>query len=302
MIAAAPKKRFSQKSTRGGYRRGAIASTLGFQFAFFACVLFVVMELFAPSMIARAKENLGRLMMPALSVAITPVNQIHHGVSTLQAMVNYQGHIQQLSDENERLRSWIQTAMMLESENKRLRELTNLSTRATHDFITASILIDGSSSYARTLLIQTEQDKPVQKGQGVITDRGLVGRIIEANGDTARILLVDDVNSRIPVVVEQTGDRAILAGKNDAHPILDHLPDHHQVRDGMRVVTSGHGGIFPYGVPVGVVKQDRNGGYVVSLYVDPGKAHFVQVVNYDVDPSSTGRSLAATGLGYQTVN
>ena len=302
MIAVAPKKRFSCKSSRGGYRRGSAASSFGFQLGIISCVLFLAMELITPGLISRAKENLSHLLLPAVSVALVPVDSVHKTVSGIRNMTDYHAQLQQLNDENQRLRSWIQTAMMLESENKRLRELTNISTRSNHDFITASILIDGSSSYARTLLIKTEQDKDVSKGQGVITDRGLVGRIIEANGDTARILLVDDINSRIPVVVEQTGDRAILAGQNDVHPALDHLPDHHQVRAGMRVVTSGHGGIFPYGVPVGVVRQERSGRYSVSLFVDPGKAHFVQVVNYDVDPATTGRSMASSGLGYKTVN
>lgn len=302
MIATTQKKRFASKDLKGVSRQSRSTVPLQWRVCIILCGVLLALEVLVPSVMARSKQSLSDLLMPAMSAALTPVNAMNETMAELKSITDYQMQLAQLSEENEKLRSWIQTAMMLESENKRLREMANTGPRQEQDFITASILIDGSSAYARTLLIKTETERPVQKGQGVITDRGLVGRVIEANGATARILLVDDINSRIPVVVEQTGDRAILAGSNDVMPLLDHLPDHHQVRAGMRVVTSGHGGIFPYGVPVGLVHADNDGSLGVQLYVDPGKAHFVQVVNYDIDPSSTGRSFAATGLGYRTLN
>lgn len=302
-MLGAPKKRFSNKDLTGKARRSRSPLQGQLGFGLILCAVVLMMELMVPSVMTRSKQALSNMAMPAMSVALIPVDISHRFLSDVRSMAEYRVQLQQMDEENKRLRSWIQTAMMLESENKRLREIANMGGEPDHNFITASILIDGSSAYARTLLIKTDQEKAVQKGQGVITDRGLVGRVIEANGDTARILLVDDINSRIPVVIEQTGDRAILAGRNDETPALDHLPDHHQVKQGMRVVTSGHGGVFPYGVPVGVVDQVTDqGAYAVRLYVDPGKAHFVQVVNYDIDPNTIGRSFAASGFGYRTLN
>ena len=96
-------------------------------------------------------------------------------------------------------------------------------------------------------------------GQAVVTGEGLAGRIAEVGDNSARVLFVTDVNSRLPVLIERTRERAILAGDNSALLRLTLLQSVQGVQRGDRIVTSGHGGSFPVGIPVGEVVADRRG-------------------------------------------
>ena len=92
-----------------------------------------------------------------------------------------------------------------------------------------------------------------------MTGDGLVGRVAELGDHAARILLLTDLNSRVPVVIEETRERAILSGDNTERPALAYLPPDARVSSGQRVVTSGSGGVLPAGLPIGTVTVGRDG-------------------------------------------
>lgn len=234
---------------------------------------------------------------PVVEVLTFPVKLTGQTMDKLGDFVSAQKKLAALEEENQRLQTWMQAAMMLESENKRLRTLANVKeSLLEYDFVTAPILTDGTGVFAQSLMLSHGQKDGVAKGQGVISKEGLVGRIVDAGTETARVLLVNDMNSRIPVIIEETGDRAILAGNNGEAPHLDHLASHVRLTDGYKVITSGHGGVFPYGIPVGEVKATKNGEFTVSLFANPDKLHFVQIVDYGVDAPKAGRSYASMGF------
>ena len=111
----------------------------------------------------------------------------------------------------------------------------------------------------RSLAVNLGADNGVRDGQAAVGSIGLVGRTVQTGDRSARILLITDLNARIPVVVEETRLRGILAGDNTNRPRLIHLPPDTEVRAGDRIVTSGHGGMFPVGIPVGVVASADDG-------------------------------------------
>ncbi len=144
-------------------------------------------------------------------------------------------------------------------------------------------------------MVRIGENSNLTKGQGVLSHEGLIGRVIETGAETSRVLLMSDVNSRIPVTIEGTKDRAVLAGTNNGDPVLDHLPETHQITAGLRVVTSGHGGVFPYGVPVGETVMGDNGEIMVRPYADANRASHVQIVDYGVPAGSATRATASAG-------
>ena len=130
------------------------------------------------------------------------------------------------------------------------------------------------------LIIDAGGRDGVVKGQAVISEAGLVGHIVEAGERASRLLLLTDLNSRVPVVVESSRARAILAGNNSDRPKLRFLADNAVPPPGERIVTSGHGGVFPSGLAVGLVAPGDLGGARVEPFADFNRIEYVRVVRY----------------------
>jgi rod shape-determining protein MreC len=135
------------------------------------------------------------------------------------------------------------------------------------------------------ILVNVGSADRVARGQAVITGEGLVGRLTEVGTRAARVLLINDLNSRIPVTVESTHGNAVLAGDNSERPRLIYLAAGDAVKVGDRVVTSGEGGVFPPGLPVGVVAAIDAVGPRVEPYVDMSQLTYVMVVDYGLAQS-----------------
>jgi len=108
----------------------------------------------------------------------------------------------------------------------------------------------------------------------------LIGRIAEVGEVSSRALLITDLNSRIPVLVEQTRDRAILAGDNSDQPRLLYLPPNLALATGARIVTSGDGGAFPPGLPIGTVAATGDGGVRVRPFANWSRVEYVRIIDY----------------------
>lgn len=221
---------------------------------------------------------------PVLDLTAKPLAAMQDGFSRVGSLFTVNEDNEALRAENEKLKEWYQAALMLQSENKALRDLLNVERDDAKNFITTRVIADGSNTYAKSLVVEGGRDAGVIKGQGVMSREGLIGRVIESGSRTARILLLQDINSRIPVLVEGSNDRAILAGTNGAQPMLDHLDEGNDIAEGQRVITSGLGGLFPYGIPVGVTKKNEDGTISVQLFAAPERSQHVQIVDYGIKP------------------
>ena len=238
-------------------------------------------------------EKAYALSEPLVVMAQVPVSAIREKLDVLTLWAAKKDRVLELEAENQRLMQWYQSAQMLKAENKQLKTLLNVEHEDEHKFITARLIMDAKTPYAHTVMINSGQDHNVQKGQGVVVKAGLLGRVLESGKGTARILLLRDLNSRVPVVVEESGDRAILAGTNGDMPILEHISPYHTVKAGQKVLTSGHGGALPYGIIIGETVMDENGKISVKLYANADRASFVQVVDYGLTPSVAGGAFAS---------
>lgn len=215
---------------------------------------------------------------PVISAVHTPINYVSGLLRDVSGIASLQSENERLLEENRKLREWYQTALLLKEENKELRTLTNIKLDPKYSFVSARILADSGNAYVKSLLVMAGSKDGVSKGQAVMSGEGVVGRIIDSGNETARILLVTDVNSRIPVFIENAGYKAIMAGDNSSAPYILHKDDKVTLEQGARVVTSGHGGLFPYGLPVGKIIFD-DGQPKVALFSDMQNMRYVRVVN-----------------------
>jgi rod shape-determining protein MreC len=185
-----------------------------------------------------------------------------------------------LAEENARLMHWQTVARELDNENKALRGQLNYTPDPDSAFITARVIGDTGGSFVHSMLLNAGTREGVRKGQAVIAGENLAGRVAEVGDRTARILLLTDINSHIPVVIEGTRAKAILSGDNSDRPRLNYLSPNSNAAVGNRIVTSGHGGAFPPGMPVGVIASIQDGVVRVEPFVHRYQLEYVAVVDY----------------------
>lgn len=156
----------------------------------------------------------------------------------------------------------------------------NVQTQATQDRIGAWTVADPRGPFVHARLIGRGRNAGIADGYPVINLYGLVGRVYETGERSARVLLLTDLNSNIPVMVDRSNSRAILTGDNSEYPRLQYLGRNPDIEAGDRIVSSGDDGVLPRGLPVGVAVPTRDGGWRVELYSDQAPIDFVWVWPY----------------------
>ena len=167
--------------------------------------------------------------------------------------------------------------------------------------IAVRAISDSASPFVRSLLIGSGRDHGVRDGYPVLSASGLVGHVVSAGRRSARILRLDDLNSRVAVSNVRTGARAILAGSNSDRPSLAFVANSEQWQDGDRIVTSGDGGRLPQGLPVGTVLGDEP--FLVELDFHSKPVDWIFVLPFDgvADPDDVDLHVEdETEVGSQT--
>jgi rod shape-determining protein MreC len=251
---------------------------------------------FNPALTGSMRMQAADLVAPLAGGVSRPFQEIAAMAEDVAGLTHLRTEIAMLEQENARLREWYQAALMLQAENKSLQELLNMKPDPRHSFVSARVLADSGNAYVHSMLVGAGQRDGIENGQAVLSGEGLVGRIVETGSDVSRVLLVTDFNARIPVMIEGARQRAILTGTNDDMPVLRYLPPEANIKDGARVVTSGHGGLFPAGLPVGTVQTGEDGARNVKVFANMDRIIYVRVIDRAVNPNLyTGVDNAATG-------
>lgn len=234
-------------------------------------------------LVERVRTHVTDALAPIMDVASRPLDALSDGVEEAEALLDIRAENTDLREQNARLLRWQAAARKLEAENRELRALLNVKDERAASYITARVIADTGGTFAHSLILNAGSGDGVRKGQAVMTGEGLVGRVQETGARSARILLLTDLNSRIPVLVEPSRVRAVLAGTNTQRPRLIHLPPGAVASPGERIVTSGHAGAFPPGIPVGTIATVSDGAIGVQPFVNRARLEYVSVLDYGLD-------------------
>ncbi|NQV81767.1 MAG: rod shape-determining protein MreC [Alphaproteobacteria bacterium] len=238
--------------------------------------------------VERVRLGIVDAFTPIMDVASRPVSAVNAVVRDIREVVDLRTELARVKEENERLLQWQTVARRLEAENSGFRSLLTAKTETSSFLIAARVVADAGGPFVRTVLLNAGRRDGVSKGQAVVNADGMVGRVAEVGERSARILLLSDLNSRVPVVNERSGQRGVLAGDNSEWPLLVFLPNQAQVQPGDPIVTSGHGGLLPPGLPIGIVASIGDGGVRVQPLVNWHRLEFVRVVRYDLPRLESG--------------
>jgi rod shape-determining protein MreC len=220
---------------------------------------------------------------PVLTAVSAPLTALADNLDSVTTLRDLKAQNIRLEEENTKLQKWYESALRMQAENQSFRELLNVKADPTLNFVTARVISDAGGAFVKSVLLPVGLRDKVQKGNAVMSGHGLVGRVMEVGQSSSRVLLVTDLNSHIPVVLQGTRTKAILAGKNQDLMKLERLPPDSGMVVGTRVVTSGDGGQLPPDLPIGtIVSVDATGVWVKPLS-DIDRLTYVQIVNADVD-------------------
>ena len=200
---------------------------------------------------------------------------------TLPEMTSGITDLLNLKNENERLRFELDLykkkkldVEYLTNQNRNLKKLLDSDETLLHsNVVVAKVLIDKSSPFLKSIIINRGSKSGIKKGMPVMAKDYLTGRIVETNYLSSRVLLLNDLNSRIPVTFGEDGIQAILKGNGGTRPALEYLPEGYVTKKGIDVFTSGKDGIFLSGFPIGTTTEEGE----VKLYSDPNQLSFVKI-------------------------
>jgi len=253
-------------------RRILVGGTVLFLFA-----LFLFWRIDSPRA-ERVRARFVDAVVPSFDWALVPVTRVAGMVADFQSYARIYEQNQELRRELQQMKAWKEAALQLEQQNAKLLDLNKVRLDPALTYVTGVVLADSGSPFRRSVLLNVGSRDGIRDGWATTDGLGLVGRVSGVGGSTARVVLLTDSNSRIPVQIQPSGQRAILAGDNSALPPVDFLESPELVRPGDRVVSSGDGGVFPAGLLVGQVALGPDRRLRVRLAADYERLEFLRVL------------------------
>lgn len=256
--------------------------------------LFLLWRIDSPR-VERFRAALVDRVVPSFEWALVPVTKAAGMVESFQSYAALYQQNQELRRELQQMKAWREAALQLEQKNARLLDLNQvrLDPKLTH--VTGVVLADSGSPFRQSVLLNVGARDGIRDGWATMDGIGLVGRISGVGQKTSRVILLTDSNSRIPVTLQPSGQKALLSGDNTPTPPLEFLETPDLVRPGDRVVTSGDGGVFPAGLLVGQVAQGTDRRLRVRLSADYERLEFLRVLrSHEIEPITDPGTLLAT--------
>lgn len=239
--------------------------------------VFVLWRIDSPR-VERIRAEIVDRFVPSFEWAMAPVTGLISLASDFRSYQRIWEQNQELRRELRRMQQWREAALQLEQENARLLDLNSVRLDPQLTYVTGVVLADSGSPFRQSVLLNVGSRDGIRDGWATMDGIGLVGRIAGVGENTARVMLLTDTSSRVPVTIQPSGQRAILAGDNTVGPPLQFLEDAGLIRPGDRVVSSGDGGVFPADVLVGQVTLGTDDVLRVRLAADFERLEFLRVL------------------------
>jgi len=288
----------------GGWRiarnRGGAQLPLALLFAFALALILIGKA--QSNLFDRARADMTDMASPALNAVRAPLSGVNQWLSNVGHFFSVYDENIRLREEVARLRQWQNTAIVLDDRVKRYQLLLHAVPDPTLSSVMARVIGRASHPFLQTMILDAGIDQGVKPGQAVIDARGMIGRIYLVGRQTSWVILLTDLNSRIPVTLEPGNVQAIMAGDNTGAPTLGMLSQANRtLKAGMQVVSSGDGGLLPPGLAIGTVVSDNAGNFRVALLADSTSSEDVRIVDFgkkaEAPPGLSQKDLPAVAAG-----
>ena len=232
------------------------------------------------------------IFSPVVDLLVVPARLVSGSLNYFYDFKNIRDENKQLREENRELLIKSSRMASLEVENRLLGNLLNYIPPKEADYITAKVVAEEGGTFSHTLIVYTRGADNVRKGQVVLSDSGVVGRVERVGKVYSKISLVTDINSKIPVVIEKNRVRGILSGDNTSVPKLIFTPLDANLHIGDKIVTSGVAGVFPSGLPIGKIISVEKNNIKVKTFSSLDRLEYVRIVDYHLADVSYEEDIA----------
>jgi len=219
-------------------------------------------------------------VIPNMEWAMAPITRLSQIVEDFQSYGRIYEQNQELRRELQQMKAWREAAIQLEQEKARLMDLNNLRLPPKFSIISGVVLTDSGSPFRQSALINLGKRDGIVDGWAAMDGLGLLGRISGVGENSSRVVFLIDSNSRVPVTIKPSNQKAILSGDNTLLPVLDFIENTDLVQPGDRIVTSGDGGVFPPDLLVGQAVLTSDKRFRTRLSADYKRLEFMRIVRH----------------------
>ena len=244
----------------------------------FSSIFLIVLGKFNFTAINYLKITINEVIYRTSFVASIPEKYITYSYRAIEEHIKLYKDYSFQKEELEKLKSEKYEVKFLEAENKRLKKVLN-DINYSSELVIAKVIIDKQSPFLRSIIINKGSKNNIKKGMSVLSDSYLIGKVVEVNYMTSRVLLLSDLNSRIPVTIEPGSVQSILHGDGKNSGNIQYTKDNLPIADGSIIYTSGTGGLLKSGIPIGKIEQNENQNSV-NFFIDFSQLRYVKVSSY----------------------
>lgn len=234
-------------------------------------------------------------MAPIYAAVAGPLGTVRAGIADTVDLWDLRSDNAELRAQNTELRHWQSVALALDAENRQLKAELHWIPDPTPSYVTARVVADAGGVYAKAVLLSVGPHHGIKPGEIALDASGLVGRVTEVGSRSARVLLITDLNSRIPVVLQGSGAHAIMVGTNGPRPRLLYWPEGSPPREGEHVVTGAETDTFPANLPIGTVHYTSGHVAEVIPAAQLDRLEIVRIFDYGlhgiVAPEAMGQAM-----------
>ena len=247
---------------------------------FFSLILLVLgRQNFKP--IDYIKISIKEIIYRSTFIISVPENYLKKTYSTIEDHFNFYSEYSKIKTELKKLKAQDVINDFIISENKRLKQVVD-DYIVESEAVIAKILIDKKSPFLRSIVVNKGSAEDVKLGMAVLDNNYLIGKVVEVNFSTARVLLLSDLNSKIPITIEPGGIEAILSGTGQYSGTIQYTKEKYIIDRESIVYTSGSGGIFKSGIPIGIIENiDLDIEHKVNFFSDFSQLRFVKIASYE---------------------
>ena len=245
----------------------------------FFSVGFIVLGKFNFFALNYLKIGINEIVYRTSFVASLPEKYISYSFRAIEKHINIYKDYNLIEEKLNKLTNEKYETDFLKSENKRLKKILEDITYSS-DAVIAKVLIDKQSPFLKSIIINKGSKNDLKRGMAVLSNNYLIGKIVEVNYSTSRVLLLSDLNSRTPVSIEPGSIQSILSGDGKNSGTIQYTKNNTLINTDSIIYTSGTGGLLKPGIPIGKIYkiEDQN---IADFFVDFTQLRHVQVYSYE---------------------
>ena len=229
------------------------------------------------------KLSIKEIVYRTTFIVSVPENFAISSYQTINDHFSLYSNYKNLKKDYESLKATKLNADFLKSENEALKsKIDDVSTQSSE--LLAKVIIDKKSPFLRSVIVNRGSKDNVILGMAVLDEKFLVGKVVEVNYSTSRVLLLSDLNSKIPVSIEPNGVQSILSGSGSSYGEIQYIKEDYELENDSEIFTSGSGGIFRSGIPIGKTIANEEIGLdtiKVKFHSDFSQLRLVKIVSFE---------------------